>query len=220
MDRVDGRSRAGSWWRCCFPCCSPAASPSSAQNAQPSAASGRTIEAIEFRGLKALPEDTLRYYLGIEPGQALDEETLNRNIKQLWDRGLVDDVAVESIPTASGVRLVITVQERPILRSIEYEGLKRISKTDLQDKLTTQRVRVREGEPLSLGELQRVKTLIEEMYAEKGYRFANGPVHGRRTWDPTRRRSPSRWTRATASASPTSASRATRCSTTCACAGR
>lgn len=150
--------------------------PVSAQNAQditqPSAASGRTIEAIEFRGLKALPEDTLRYYLGIEPGQALNEETLNRNIKQLWDRGLVDDVAVESIPTPAGVRLVITVQERPTLRSIEYEGLKRISKTDLQDKLTTQRVRVREGEPLSLGELQRVKTLIEEMYAEKGYRFA------------------------------------------------
>lgn len=152
----------------------PSITPSSAQGpAQPSAASGRTIESIEFRGLKALPEDTVRYYLGIEPGQALSEEVLNRNIKQLWDRGLVDDVAVESIPTASGVRLVITVQERPVLRSIEYEGLKRISKTDLQDKLTTQRVRVREGEPLSLGELQRVKTTIEEMYAEKGYRFAN-----------------------------------------------
>ena len=138
----------------------------------PQPVSGRTIEAIEFRGLKALSEDTLRYYLGIEPGQALNEEVLNRNIKQLWDRGLVDNVVVESVPTPAGVRLVITVEERPILRSIEYEGLKRISKTDLQDKLTTQRVRVREGEPLSLGELQRVKTVIEDMYGEKGYRFA------------------------------------------------
>ena len=76
------------------------------------------------------------------------------------------------MPTAAGVRLVITVVERPVLRSIDYEGLKRISKTDLQDKLTTQRVRVHEGEPLSLGELQRVKGLIEQMYGEKGYRFA------------------------------------------------
>jgi outer membrane protein insertion porin family len=134
---------------------------------------GRTIEAIEFRGLKALPEETLRYYLGIEPGQPLNEELLNRQIKILWDRNLVDDISVESVPTPAGVRLVITVAERPVLRSIEYEGLKRISKTDLQDKMTTQRIRVREGEPLSLGELQRVKTLIEEMYGEKGYRFAN-----------------------------------------------
>jgi len=133
---------------------------------------GRTIESIEFRGLKALPEDTLRYYLGLEQGKPLDEQALNRNVKQLWDRNLVDDISVESVPTPAGVKLVITVAERPVLRSIEYEGLKRISKTDLQDKMTTQRIRVHEGEPLSLGELQRVKTLIEEMYGEKGYRFA------------------------------------------------
>ena len=133
---------------------------------------GRTIEAIEFKGLKALSEDTLRYYLGLAPGQPLDEDALNKNIKKLWDRNLVDDVQVESVPTAAGVRLVITVAERPILRSIDYQGIKRISKTDLQDKLTTQHVRVHEGEPLSLGELQRVKSLIEEMYGEKGYRFA------------------------------------------------
>ncbi|HEX4964670.1 MAG TPA: outer membrane protein assembly factor BamA [Thermoanaerobaculia bacterium] len=134
---------------------------------------GRTIEAIEFKGIKTLSEDTLRYYLGLEPGQPLDEEALNRNVKQLWDRNLVDNVEVESVPSPAGVRLVITVTERPILRSIDYDGLKRISKTDLQDKMTTQRIRVREGEPLSLGELQRVKTLIEQLYAEKGYRFAN-----------------------------------------------
>src|SRR3954469_12958753 len=133
---------------------------------------GRTIEAIEFKGLKALSEDTLRYYLGLEPGQPLNEEALNQNLKKLWESNLGADVQVESVPTPAGVRLVITVSERPVLRSIDYEGLKRISKTDLQDKLTTQRIRVHEGEPLSLGELQRVKALIEEMYGEKGHRFA------------------------------------------------
>jgi outer membrane protein insertion porin family len=134
---------------------------------------GRTVEAIEFKGLKTLTEETLRYYLGVQPGQPLDEDALNRNVKQLWDRNLVDNVEVESVPTAAGVKLVITVAERPLLKSIDYDGLKRISKTDLQDKMTTQRIHVREGEPISLGELQRVKTLIEQLYAEKGYRFAN-----------------------------------------------
>lgn len=134
---------------------------------------GRTVEAIEFKGIKTLTEETLRYYLGIQPGQPLDEDALNRNIKQLWDRSLVDNVDVESVPTPAGVRLVITVVERPLLKSIDYDQLKRLSKTDLQDKMTTQRIHVREGEPISLGELQRVKTLIEALYAEKGYRFAN-----------------------------------------------
>jgi outer membrane protein insertion porin family len=133
---------------------------------------GAKIAALEFKGLKTLSEETLLYYLGLEIGQALDEERLNKSIKSLWDRGLVDDVKVDATPVAGGVKLTITVQERPILRSIDYEGLKRLSKTDVQDKIATQRIKVHEGEPMSLGELQRVKTLIEDLYREKGFRFA------------------------------------------------
>ncbi|MFP5285479.1 MAG: outer membrane protein assembly factor BamA, partial [Thermoanaerobaculia bacterium] len=132
-----------------------------------------TIDSIEIRGLKALPEETLLHDLGLAPGQPLDEEALDRNIKQLWSRSLVDDIEVESFPTPAGVRLRITIVERPLLRSIDYGGVKRISRTDLQDRMSSRRIRTREGEPLSLGDLQRIKALIEEMYGEKGYRFAD-----------------------------------------------
>jgi outer membrane protein insertion porin family len=130
------------------------------------------IAAIEWKGLKTLSEETMLYYLGIEVGQTIDEEKLNKAIKKLWDRSLVDDLKIDYSRVPGGVKLTITVAERPILRSIDYQGLKRISKTDVQDKIATQRIRVHEGEPMSLGELQRVKTLIEDLYREKGYRFA------------------------------------------------
>ncbi|HVT17583.1 MAG TPA: outer membrane protein assembly factor BamA [Thermoanaerobaculia bacterium] len=141
-------------------------------------ANGKKIAALEFKGLKTLSEETLLFYLGLQVGQPFDAERLNGNIKTLWNRGLVDDVKVEAAPAnpaepaTSGVRLTITVQERPVLRSIDYEGLKRLSKTDIQDKIATQHIRVHEGEPMSLGELQRIKALIEDLYREKGYRFA------------------------------------------------
>ncbi len=143
--------------------------PADAQEPTPA---GRVISSIEVRGLQSFTEETIRYYLGIEPGQILDEAALNASLKDLWRRNLVDDIKVEVEPAGEAVKLIITIRERPVLRSIDYQGLKRISKTDILDKLTTQRVRVREGEPLSLGELHRVKALIEEMYSEKGYRFA------------------------------------------------
>ncbi|HXO30632.1 MAG TPA: POTRA domain-containing protein, partial [Thermoanaerobaculia bacterium] len=109
------------------------------------ALAGKKIAALEFKGLKTLSEETLLYYLGLEIGQPLDEERLNKAIKSLWDRGLVDDLKIDSTPVAAGVKLTITVQERPILRSIDYEGLKRLSKTDIQDKIATQRIKVHEG---------------------------------------------------------------------------
>lgn len=147
----------------------PQASPAQPATGQP----GRTIRDIQFRGNETLPDETLRYYLGLETGQPYDEDKLNESIRELWNRSLLDDIQVETTPTDDGgVNLVITIKERPILRSISYEGLKRVAKTDIQDKLATQRIRLREGEPMSLGELQRVKALIEELYGEKGYRFA------------------------------------------------
>jgi outer membrane protein insertion porin family len=138
---------------------------------------GATVVGIELVGNHTLAEDTLEYYLGVEPGQPFSRSELDRHIKQLWDRELIDDISVEAIPAESsehgrGVRLVVRIEERPRVTTIEYEGLKRISVTDLRDRLSSERITIDEGGPLNLGELYRVKNVIEEMYAEKGYRFA------------------------------------------------
>jgi outer membrane protein insertion porin family len=105
----------------------PEAAPAPAAAATPAVA-GKKIAGLEFKGLKTLSEETLLYYLGLEIGQTLDEERLNQAIKSLWDRGLVDDLKVDYTLVPAGVKLTIIVQERPILRSIDYEGLKRLSK--------------------------------------------------------------------------------------------
>ncbi len=138
---------------------------------------GKPVVGIEFVGNKTLAQDTLEYYLGIKPGQPFSRAQLDSNIQRLWDRDLIDDISVEALPATGannspGVRLVVSLKERPRISSVEYKGLKRISEADLKDKLSGERVELTEGGPLNLGELYRVKGVIEEMYAEKGYRFA------------------------------------------------
>jgi outer membrane protein insertion porin family len=140
---------------------------------------GKPIQSIEFKGSKGLSEETLLYYLGIKVGDPLDTEKLNTNIKALWGRGLIDDISVDSTPAgpdathpAAGVHLTVTIKERPVLRSVDYQGLKRLSRTDIQDKIGSLHIHIREGDPVSLGSLAQVKALIEQLYGEKGYRFA------------------------------------------------
>ncbi len=135
-------------------------------------ARAEVVRAIEFRGLQTLAEETLRFYLGLEEGRPLDEGELNRNLHALWDRRLVDDIRIDRETVADGVKLVITVVERPILRSVDYEGLKRLSRTDINERIAKDQIDVREGDPLDLGELRRLEAAIEEMYRDKGYRFA------------------------------------------------
>jgi outer membrane protein insertion porin family len=133
---------------------------------------GRPIQEIRIEGLRSLSEETLRFYLDLDVGQSYDSKTLNTKIHELWSRQLIDDIRVDVSAAGTGVRVVIAVVERPTLRSVEYEGLKRISRTDISDKIARESIRVREGDPLNMGEVFRLKAAIEELYAEKGFRLA------------------------------------------------
>ena len=62
--------------------------------------------------------------------------------------------------------------ERPILVSVDYVGIKRVSRGDITEQADRERIEVYESQPLELGELKRLKLAIEELYKEKGYRFA------------------------------------------------
>lgn len=145
-----------------------------ALTAQPSTAQtgGEVVQEIEVVGLQTLTEETLLYYLGLEAGQRLDAAALDRNVQGLWQRELIDDIRIDSEAVDGGVKLRITVEERPILRSVDYVGLKKVSQSDVRDRIVTERIGVREGGPVNKGELNRLIAAIEAVYRDKGYRFA------------------------------------------------
>lgn len=133
---------------------------------------GRPIRGIDVAGDTALTSDTLLYYLGIERGQAFDPQALNDSIHRLWQRQLIDDLEVDAQPEGDGVRLRLVVTDRPILRSIVYEGLDKVSRTDITDRMAVERIQLVEGSPLARGEVERLQSAIEALYAERGFRLA------------------------------------------------
>ncbi len=135
-------------------------------------AGGTVVRSIEVTGLSALAEETLLYYLGLQAGAELDEAALDRNVQGLWQRELIDDIVIRSEPVEGGVKLLIAIVERPVLRSVDYRGLKKISQTDVRDRIVSARIGVREGGPVNKGELNRLAAEIEQLYRDKGYRFA------------------------------------------------
>lgn len=133
------------------------------------------IQAVEYQGLVTLGEETMNHYLFGRRGDAaprLDIEDLNERMRKLWDRELIDDISVQVEPVAGGVKLIVRLVERPILVSIEYSGLKRANRSDIVEQADRERIEAYENQPLQLGELKRLKFAIEDLYKEKGYRFA------------------------------------------------
>ncbi|MBA3325336.1 MAG: outer membrane protein assembly factor BamA [Rhodobacteraceae bacterium] len=73
---------------------------------------------IDVAGNQRIEADTIRVFAGIEPGQAVTPEELNRAVRRLFDTGLFE--TVEVMPEAG--RLVITVVENPSINQIAFEG--------------------------------------------------------------------------------------------------
>lgn len=133
---------------------------------------GKPIVDLQFEGLKTLSEQTVRFYLGLEEGSSHTTASFNEKIHLLWSRNLIDDITITTEDVEGGVRMVIALRERPTLAAIEYQGLKRLQRTDINDRITRDGIRAREGDPLSEGELYRLKAAIEALYHERGYRLA------------------------------------------------
>ena len=133
---------------------------------------GRPIESVEYAGVETLSEDSLNYYLDIEAGKPWDPGRVNERIKDLWERKLIDDISVAAEAQGEGVLVRVTITERPLLVSLEYDGLKKVKRSDIGDMTDRERISVFEGLPLDLGELARLEGAIKKLYEERGFRFA------------------------------------------------
>ena len=137
---------------------------------------GRVVQELEMSGAISLTERDVFFYLFLEVGAAYDPALLNKSMQELWARDLIDDIYSEVTPVDGGVKVAIHIVERPLLISIEYQGLKKLKRSDMTELIDRERLNLYEGLSLSKGELARFEAAIERAYAEKGYRFADATI--------------------------------------------
>lgn len=114
--------------------CTTGASSLWAQNPPPRAASpivSGVIESIEFRGVRRIPQDTLRALLASKPGDMTSEETLRRDFTTLWNTGRFDDIRMETVASERGGVIVrFTVTERATGGPAARNGAPRVVPTE------------------------------------------------------------------------------------------
>jgi outer membrane protein insertion porin family len=92
------------------------------------------VEGIEFRGARRVRQDTLQALIFTKKGDRFDEETLHRDFISLWNSGRFDDLRIEREPGKQGWIIRFVVVERPVVRTIKYEGNKSVSVSDILDR--------------------------------------------------------------------------------------
>jgi outer membrane protein insertion porin family len=131
------------------------------------------IRDIVVEGGVTLTVDTVSYYLGLEPEDPLDRESIVDGYKRLWDSGLFEDIRIDVENHGDGeVTLYVVVTERPFVTKVEFEGNKKIKTTDLKDKLDERGVEIPRNVPLRSSQLGRIESAIKQIYDSEGFRSA------------------------------------------------
>lgn len=135
----------------------------------PAAARPKIVQ-IVVRGGKTTAAETVGFYLGVKAGDPYDDDQVKRNFSKLWDSGLFEDVTLEKESTPAGIVLVATVVERPTVSDLEFRGNKKLTTSQLKDKLKEGKAEIRVGAPVSLRDVAKAKSVLLEAYKAEGFR--------------------------------------------------
>ena len=88
---------------------------------------------IQVEGLQKISPGTVFNYLPIKVGDQVDDEIAKESVRALFKTGFFKDVELEQ----QGTVLIVKVQERPSIASIEFVGNREIKDDDISQAIAT-----------------------------------------------------------------------------------
>ena len=118
-----------------------------------------TVQGIDVQGNQRIEADTIRSYMLLQPGDAFEEDRLDRSLRTLFATGLFRDVQVNR----RGERITVRVEENPIVSRVAFEGNNKLNDDTLRNE-----VQVRPRSVFTPGLAQADRQRILELYARRG----------------------------------------------------
>jgi len=126
---------------------------------------GEVILDIGVKGLHYVDTSIVLTTSNLSIGEILTEKMGQRAIKYLYSTGLFKEIKLEAERKGGGVKVWIVAEEYPRLRSVNFEGNKKI-----KDKEISPLIDISPPMLVSDRRLFRIKKAILNLYREKGFR--------------------------------------------------
>ena len=127
-------------------------------------ADGEKISEVVVRGNRRVEASAILNATGIKAGDTLDGDRTDADIRSIYKLGQFQEVQVTSEPGPSGVVLVFSVIEKPIVREIHFEGNKELKQEKLLEGLP-----VRRNAIFSQKDLDKAVAKLKKQYQDEGY---------------------------------------------------
>jgi len=126
----------------------------------------QAVTAIEVKGNSSISTNTVLSKLKTRVGSSYNDNVISDDMKRLYLLGYFSDIKIDTEKYNEGVKVVISVTERPIIEKIVFTGAKRIAMAEPKLKET---LRSKETQYLDYTDVSDDIITLKKLYEKKGY---------------------------------------------------
>ena len=138
-----------------------------AQQPQP-----RVVEEVDIQGNRRLRREDILYWIQTRQGDTYNPDQVARDLQTLNGLGFFEKtetrVTIDDAPRG-GIRVTFWVKELPIIRDIQFEGLKSVSESDVLKTFRERRVGVSKEAIYDPVKVRNAVRVLKELLAAKGH---------------------------------------------------
>jgi outer membrane protein insertion porin family len=123
----------------------------------------RSID-VEYTGPGTVSKERILAQMRTRVGQPYSNEVVEQDIAALYKTGSIQNVRIFAQPQGDGLRVIVAVQTRSILREIVIEGAQRVKAQRLRKE-----IKLKLNQPVNEQQLQEARQKIIEVYQGRGF---------------------------------------------------
>ena len=139
---------------------------------QPQQPQQRLVEEVDVQGNRRLRKDDILYWVQTRPGDPYNPDQVARDLQTINALNFFEKtdtrVTIEDAPRG-GIRVTFYVKELPIIRDIQFEGLKSVSESDVLKTFRERRVGVSKEAIYDPVKVRNAVRVLKELLAAKGH---------------------------------------------------
>src|SRR5437763_13086011 len=130
----------------------------------------RIVESVDIIGNRRLRKDDILYYIQTRPGDPYNVEQVQRDYQTLLSLTFFDKTATRVLTepgVRGGVNVIFEVKELPIIRDLEFKGLKVVQESDVLKDFREQRAGVSKESVYDPVKARGAVRILRELLASK-----------------------------------------------------
>jgi outer membrane protein insertion porin family len=132
----------------------------------------RVVESVEISGNRRLRRDDILYYVQTRPGDTYNEQQVQRDFQAILALGFFDKTATRVVTeegARGGVNIIFEVKELPIIRDLQFDGLKSVPESDVLKTFRERRVGVSKESIYDPVKVRNAIRVLKELLAAHGH---------------------------------------------------